>query len=47
MHTVFWLEKLNWRDHFGRPRRRWEDNVRLDLRERVWKSLDWTYLAEG
>jgi hypothetical protein len=25
---------------FGRPRRRWEDNIRLDLREIGWQSVD-------
>jgi hypothetical protein len=25
---------------FGRPRRRWEDNIRLDLREIGWEGVD-------
>jgi hypothetical protein len=29
-----------------RPRYRWEDNIRLDLRERGWESLDWIHPAE-
>jgi hypothetical protein len=29
----------------GRPRRRWEDRVRMDLREIGWGSVDWTQLA--
>jgi hypothetical protein len=28
-----------------RPRRRWEDNIRMDLRETGWVGLDWIYLA--
>jgi hypothetical protein len=32
-NTVFCLENLKGRDHFGRHRRRWEDNFRMDLRE--------------
>jgi hypothetical protein len=24
----------------GRPRRRWEDNIRMDLREIGWGSMD-------
>jgi hypothetical protein len=24
----------------GRPRRRWEDNVRMDIRETGWESVD-------
>jgi hypothetical protein len=26
---------------FGRPRRRWEDGIRMDLRETSWGSVDW------
>jgi len=29
----------------GRPRHRWEDNIRMDLRQRVWRGVDWTHLA--
>jgi hypothetical protein len=25
----------------GRPRRRWEDNIRMDLREIRWGGMDW------
>jgi hypothetical protein len=25
----------------GRPRRRWEDVIRMDLRETGWKSVEW------
>jgi hypothetical protein len=24
----------------GRPRRKWEDNIKMDLREAGWKGLD-------
>jgi hypothetical protein len=30
----------------GRPRRRWEDNIRIDIREIRWKIMDWIYLAQ-
>jgi hypothetical protein len=30
----------------GRPRRRWEDNVKMDLQEVVCRGLDWIELAE-
>jgi hypothetical protein len=30
----------------GRPRRRWEDGIRMDLREIGWGSLDWIQLAQ-
>jgi hypothetical protein len=30
----------------GRIRRRWEDNIRMDLREIGWSSTDWIDLAQ-
>jgi hypothetical protein len=30
----------------GRPRRRWVDNVRIDLRETGWDGMDWIDLAQ-
>jgi hypothetical protein len=30
----------------GRPRRRLEDNIRLDIRELWWEDVDWIYLAQ-
>jgi len=30
----------------GRLRRRWEDNVRMDLSEIMWEGLDWIHLAQ-
>jgi hypothetical protein len=30
----------------GRPRRKWEDNIRMDLREMGWGGMDWIYLAQ-
>jgi hypothetical protein len=30
----------------GRPRRRWEDNIRMDLREIGWEGMDWIDLAQ-
>jgi hypothetical protein len=32
MYTIFWLETSKGREP-ERPRHRWEDNVRIDLRE--------------
>jgi hypothetical protein len=29
----------------GIPRRRWEDNIRMDLREIGWGGVDWIDLA--
>jgi hypothetical protein len=30
----------------GRPRRRWEDNIRINLREIGWGGVDWIDLAQ-
>jgi hypothetical protein len=31
----------------GRPRRTWEDNIKMDLREIGWGSMDWIALAHN
>jgi hypothetical protein len=31
----------------GRPRRRWEDGIRMDLSETGWGSVDWMQLGTG
>jgi hypothetical protein len=30
----------------GRPRRRWEDSIRTDVREMRWEVADWVHLAQ-
>jgi len=30
-----------------RPRHKWEDNVRMDIREIVWEGVDWVHLWIG
>jgi hypothetical protein len=30
----------------GRPRCRWEDNIKMDLREIGWGDMDWIDLAQ-
>jgi hypothetical protein len=30
----------------GRPRRRWVDNIKMDLREIGWDGVDWINMAE-
>jgi hypothetical protein len=30
----------------GRPRRRWVDNIEVDLRETGWDSMDWIDVAQ-
>jgi hypothetical protein len=31
----------------GRPRRRWEDNIKIDLRKIGFDGANWIWLAEG
>jgi hypothetical protein len=30
----------------GRPRRRWEGNIKIDLREIMWEGVDWMQLDQ-
>ena len=30
----------------GRPRRRWEDNIKIDLQEVGYRGMDWMELAQ-
>jgi hypothetical protein len=29
-----------------KTRHKWEDNIRMDLRERGWEGVDWIHLAQ-
>jgi hypothetical protein len=31
----------------GRPRRRWEDNIKIDLREVGWGGVDWIDVVQN
>jgi hypothetical protein len=44
MHAKFWLENLKARDH-SEDRRRFEDNIRMDLWEVGWEGVDWVHWA--
>jgi hypothetical protein len=41
------VEKSEGKRPLGRPRRRWEDNIRMDLREMEWDGLDWIHLTQN
>jgi hypothetical protein len=41
-----WTGKPEGKRPHGRPRRRWEDGIRMDLREIGWGSVDWIQLAQ-
>jgi len=38
--------KPEWKRPFLRPRRRWEDNIRMGLREIGWEVVHWMHLAQ-
>jgi hypothetical protein len=42
----FWWGNLRERDHRGRPRYRWEDNIKMDLQEVGCGGMDWIGLAQ-
>jgi hypothetical protein len=42
----FWLGNLRERDHLGRPRRRWEDNIKMYLQEVGGSCGHWMELAQ-
>jgi hypothetical protein len=31
---------------FGRPRYKWENNIKMNLQEMRWGSMDWVYVAQ-
>jgi hypothetical protein len=40
------VEKPQGKRPLGRLRRRWEDNVTMDLREIGWDVMDWIHLSQ-
>jgi hypothetical protein len=34
------------RSPLGRPRSRWEDNIKMDLQEMGWKGVGWINMAQ-
>jgi hypothetical protein len=43
----YWCEDQRERDRSGRPRRRWVDNIKMDLVEIGWGDVDWTGIGLG
>jgi len=44
-YTGFWWGNLKEREPLGRPRRRWEDNIKMDFQE-VYGDMDWIRSAQ-
>jgi hypothetical protein len=40
------MEKPEGKRPLGRPRNRWEDGIRMDLRDIGWGRVEWTQLAQ-
>jgi hypothetical protein len=38
--------KLEGKRPLRRPRCRWEENIRMDIMETEWESVDWIHLAQ-
>jgi hypothetical protein len=38
--------KSEWKKPIGRPRCRWENNIRTYLGEKVWEVVNWIHLTE-
>jgi hypothetical protein len=46
MSEIFGLYSFSNFVSIRRPRHRWEDGIRMDLREIGWESVDWIQLAQ-
>jgi hypothetical protein len=46
MRIGYWLGKLEGKRPLGRPRHRWVDNIKIDLREIEWDGMDWIDVAQ-
>jgi hypothetical protein len=44
-HNIL-VEERERKRPLGRHRHRWEDNIRMGLREIGWVSVDWIHLAQ-
>jgi hypothetical protein len=43
---VILIGKPEWKRSLGRPSRRSEDNIKIDLREIGWEGVDWIHLVQ-
>jgi hypothetical protein len=41
------VRKPEGKRRLGRPKRRWVDNIKMDLREIRWDGMDWIDLAQN
>jgi hypothetical protein len=45
VYAGFWWGNPKERNHFGKHRRRWEDNIKMDLREVGFGGMVWIELV--
>jgi hypothetical protein len=46
MHVRYWWKKSEGKRPLGRSRRKWMDNIKMDLREIEWNGVDWIDMAQ-
>jgi hypothetical protein len=46
MDTGFRRGNLKERGRLGRPKLRWEDNIKMNVKEMEWESMDWSHMAQ-
>jgi hypothetical protein len=46
MRIGYWWEDQREREHYEDQRRRWVDNIKIDLLEIGWDGVDWIGLAQ-
>jgi hypothetical protein len=42
----FFVRKPEGKRPLGKSRRKWEDNIKMDLREIIWDDIEWIDLAQ-
>jgi len=45
-YRVWWGRRPGGKRQLGRPRRKWEDNIKMDLQEGGCGDMDWIELAQ-
>ena len=45
MHIGVWWGRPEGKRPFGRPRRRWKDNIKVDVKDMEWGGMGWIDLA--
>ena len=46
VYTGFFMAELEGKRPLGRPRRRWEDNIKMDVQKVGYGGMDWIDLAQ-